>query len=230
MSALRPVAGFLLRFLVAFVLLIAPWPGLKEGYAGFLRTGGSLIFGSVGPHGLVWFFPTATLTPNDVPPGYRLPDPDRGMDIHLKLKSRRAPGHAALAHMSSQIGYRPTAFVLSLILASSIPWPRKWRALLWGLVWVNAYVAMIFALGIFYGFSQDTPVALFAWDSLSTRILHNIYEVVVLGAPGPYLLPLPIWVLVTFRRGDWPPLIRRGRDVGRAAPTPSSPPPGRRIT
>ncbi len=204
MTALKPVGGFCARFLVVFALLMVPWPGLKEGYATLLRVGGSFVFTSFGSDDIVRFFPSATVTPDDVPPGYQLPDPGRGLDIHIKLRSRRAPIHAGLIHTNSQtFGYLPTAFLISLIVATPIPWSRRWRALVWGLVLVNALVLLKFVLWLFYAFSQNNPIALFALDPFSRRVVHHMYQFLVVGVAGAYILPLPIWVLVSFRREDW---------------------------
>ena len=226
MWRLRPTLGFFLRFLLALVLLMFPWPGLKEKYGDFFRTaGGTLYDGSYGD-GIVRIHPRGTLTADDVPPGYPLPAADRERDIHLLLKSRRAPNYVDVLHANSRSGYLPTAFVASLILATPIPWSRRWRALLWGLLWINVYVMAIFGFFIVYAFSMDNPVALIE-ASWARRMIRGVYEVVLAGLAGSYIFPLPIWFLVSFRAGDLARILPRRAGAVKGPPGPAIPRRGR---
>lgn len=200
----NPAVKFLLRFLVLFLLLVAPYPGIKNVYASLIRFCGTRLFASFTADGNVYFFPTSTLTPDDVPEGYQLPAPERGLDIHLKLTSRKSPAHMTILHTNSHyIAYTPTAFVAALILATPIPWPRKWRALLWGMLLVSALVALKFAVWLVFAFGKNDPVAIFHFSPFGRAVMHHLYNVIVTGVSGAYILPLPIWILVTFRRADW---------------------------
>lgn len=206
---LKPAAMFLLRFLLVFLLLLAPLSVTKRAYASLLRFGGTCLFASFPPNGTVHFFPTSTLTPEDVPKGYKLPAPDRGLDIHLKLTSRSSRTHMTILHTNSRyIAYVPTAFVAALILATPIPWPRKWRALLWGMLLVSAFVALKFAVWLVFAFARNDPVAMFHFGPFGRGVMRHLYSVIVTGVPGTYIFPLPIWILVTFRRADWPRLTQ----------------------
>lgn len=221
---LKPAAVFLLRFLVVFLLLVAPLSVTKRAYASLLRFGGTCLFASFTSSGTVYFYPTSTLTPQDVPKGYQLPAPHRGLDIHLKLTSRNSATHMSILHTNSRyIGYVPTAFVAALILATPIPWPRKWRALLWGMLLVSAFVALKFAVWLVFAFGKDNPVAIFHFGSFGRGVMRHLYGVIVTGVPGTYIFPLPIWILVTFRRADWHRLTQPPTPAPSAAP--KNPPP-----
>jgi len=200
-----------------------PWPGLKEKYGDFFRTAVRTLYdGSFGRDGIVRIRSRGTLTPEDVPPGYPLPAADPGMDIHLVLKSRRAPNYVDVLHADSRSGYRPTAFVASLILATPIPWGRRWRALLWGFLWSNVYVMGIFGFWIVYAFSMDNPVALIE-ASWARRMIRGVYEVVMVGLAGSYIFPLPIWFLVSFRAGDLTRILPRRAVAVKDPPGPATP-------
>lgn len=203
MAAVNPLVGFLARFLIVFVLLMAPWPGLHEAYAACLRITGGQLFKTFGSDGRVHFFPSATLPAGEVPPGYEIPRASRGSDIHVRLSSLRAPGRISLLHLNSRIfGYLRTAFVIALILATPIPWRRRWWALVWGSLIVSGLILLQFALALFYAFGLDGPVAQFSLSPFSRSVVSHLYQFFVVGVAGTYILPLPIWVLVTFRRED----------------------------
>ncbi|MEJ0001104.1 MAG: hypothetical protein WDO13_19275 [Verrucomicrobiota bacterium] len=57
----HPAAGFLLRFVLIFGLLIAPWPGWNAAYAGYFRTVGQWAFSGGGKR-LVVFVPNTVGT------------------------------------------------------------------------------------------------------------------------------------------------------------------------
>ena len=64
-------------------------------------------------------------------------------------------------------------------------------------------VLLKFVLWLFYAYSQNNAIALFALEPSSRRIVHHMYTFLVVGVAGAYILPLPIWALVSFRRKDW---------------------------
>ena len=194
MRPARVLGGFFLRFLVVFVLLMAPWPGVSEAYAAFFRAGGNFLFSKFGSDGRVRFLPLA--------------NPDEGRDTEVVLVNRRAGGEMRVVGGSRLQGYKPTAFVLALILATPVPWSRRWRAVVWGLVLVNAYVGLRVFAFLLAAFSGDSTVALFSPGPVCRAILDFFVWVLVVSFAGWLIVPLPIWALVTFRRSDWPTILR----------------------
>ena len=131
----------------------------------------------------------------------------------------------SLLHTNSwTFGYLPTAFVASLILATPIPWSRRWRALLWGFVLVSACVLLRFVPWLFDSFSKNDPINLFALDPFWRRVVRHGYKFLVLGVAGAYVLPLPIWALVSFRRGDWATVFGKAPKEKRSGSTSPAPP------
>ena len=96
---------------------------------------------------------------------------------------------------SWQVGYRPTAFVLALVLATPIPWPRRLRAFLWALLAINAYVALRLVLTLLMGFSEEGTVTLFSLGPHTRKALEFIAGFVVLEFEGDLILPAAIWFL-----------------------------------
>ncbi len=192
----RHVVAFFVRFMVIFVVLMAPWPGLPRAYAPGYRAAGNLLFGSFGSAGSV-----------DLRPSTRQ-DPDR--DTEFALANWETDAEYVFAG-SSLKGYKPTAFVLALILATPIPWRRRWRALLWGMVCITLYVALRTAVFLAAVFTEDNGLAVLTLGPISKGALDYVYWVVVDSFAGWLILPLPIWALVSFRRQDWQTLRKGGR-------------------
>ena len=217
MSLPRAIAGFCVRFLVVFVLLVAPWPGVAAGYASLFARGATVVFGSFGPI-RARFTPIADLTPGHLLPGVAPPIATEVLDTRIEVRTRDEPEKLRYMRTSSwQIGYRPTAFLVALVLASPIPWRRRARALLWGLLSINAYVALRLALTLMMGLSVDGgDGAVFPLGSVSKQALEFVSNMIVIEFEGDHVLPAAIWFLVTFRRGDFATVLRGRQDRRRA--------------
>ncbi len=188
------LCGFFLRFLVVFVLLIAPWAGVSELYSSFFRAGGDLLFSKFGSDGRVRFLPMS--------------NPDEERDMEVVLINRRTRSEMRVVGSSRLQGYKPTAFVLALILATPVPWSRRWRAAGWGLVLVNLYVAVKQAVFLLSVFSGENSLALFSPGPVCSVLLDLLVWILVMSFAGWLIVPLPIWALVTFRRSDWPTILQ----------------------
>lgn len=210
MSLPKRLVGFLLRFLLFMVLLVAPWPGLAEGYATAFRWGANKVFSSFGSDGATRFLSLHDITPGDLPPGVEPPPATDVLDTLIEMRSRNDPTQLGYMRTASwQVGYRPTAFLIALILATPIPWRRRARALAWGLLWINAFVALRVALTLVMGFSGGGPVTLFSPGPLAGSILEFFSNMVVLEFEGDLVFPGAIWFLVSFRRSDFATFFRQ---------------------
>ncbi|UCE58480.1 MAG: hypothetical protein JSU63_13675 [Phycisphaerales bacterium] len=193
MLPIRRIAGFFVRFTVVFVLLVAPWPGVHEAYATVYRAGGNLLFGRFGYYGNVEFRPAAK--------------PTAAHDTEAVLTNWRTEAKYTFVG-SSQKGYLPTAFVLALILATPIPWYRRWRAVVWGLLLVSVYVVLRLGIFLALAFSGDNGLSVFSLGSAGRSILDYLHWVIVDSFAGWLILPLPIWIVVSFRRQDWVSILQ----------------------
>jgi exosortase/archaeosortase len=99
-------------------------------------------------------------------------------------------------------GYLPTAEVLALILATPIPWVRKWKALLAGLVLVHVLVLLRVLVVLIFGFSAAGAVALFHPGPLARSALTMLFNVVAVGISFTYVAPVFLWIAVAIRQQE----------------------------
>lgn len=201
MLPLRRISWFFVLCLVFYGLLIAPWPPLMDGYRAFFRAGGNLVFHRFGSAGSVEFKPISSR--------------DHAKDVTLRLTKHRV-GSLERDITSVYAGYRPTAFLIALVLATPIPWSRRPWALLWGLILVNAFVTFRIGILLLNDFTNPNPLALF---TLSHTLKSGLKFLVLLFFRAPemhYIVPAFIWLLVTFRRGDLKTLLAKRERPGKA--------------
>jgi hypothetical protein len=194
MKPLKPALGFLLRFLVVFVLLMAPWPGWRGTYATGFSTVANLLFARFGNDGIVHFKPA---------------QPDKAHDLEIVLRNRSNNTEYVFEGSARLQGYKPMAFALALTLASPIPWRRRGRAAVWVLLLIHVYVVCRVLIFLLAAFSGDNTLALF-WPGAWVRgLLDFLHWLVVISFAGWLILPLPIWILATFHRADWAALANK---------------------
>lgn len=180
----RSALAFLVRFVIVFTLLMAPWPGLREAYAACFRAGGNVLLGAFGAHGSVRFLPLST------------PDPEH--DTELILRDRRTGKTVHLAGDSRLYGYLPTGFVLSLILATPMGRSRRVKALILGMALVNVYVILRLAVFLAVAFSGAYGLTLYIYGPFWRGVLGFTHWVVVVSFAGWLIVPLPIWAFASF--------------------------------
>lgn len=201
MFPLRRVARFLLLLVVIYALLVAPWPGLAKGYATLFRAAGEYLFGSIGSEGWASFEPLA------VGEGIE--------DTAITLTHERVPGRGGQILISSwYTGYVPTAVVVALVLATPIRWPRKWKALLWALLLIHVFVALRLGLPIYRGFCLDDEFRQFSLSPLQLKVLEQTIAALRRAPASLFVVPVFIWIAVTFRRADLEALGSPGKGPG----------------
>jgi hypothetical protein len=192
----RSIVGFCVRFILIYGLLIAPWPGLEGAYAKFFRAGGGFLFESFGSKGKVIFEPYSQ---KDV------------ADTTLTLVNRKQIGPDGQApawwtHISSRYsGYLDAVFVVSLILATPIPWSRKSRALFLGVILIHLFIILKLATAILYAYNNNQYLGVIKLNSLWASLLDHTYQGFLRNnLESGLVAAVLIWILVTFRREDWP--------------------------
>ena len=83
-----------------------------------------------------------------------------------------------------------------------IPWKRRLRALLVGLLALQVLVFMRLALLVLEALSRPTPLALFHPGETGWNVISFSSEMLAKELFPGYLAPLIVWVLVSFRRAD----------------------------
>jgi hypothetical protein len=189
MHPLKRISLFFCLCLLIYAALIAPWPGLMDGYRAFFRAGGNLLFGHLGSAASVTFMPLSSM--------------DHTKDTTLVLmKKRPPPARGEMDITSVYMGYRPMVFFVALALATPIPFRRRLRTLVLGLVLVNMFIAFRVSLQILDAFSDRNALALFSLSPFWKDMLKVTIKVLVQAPAVHYMGPAFIWLIVAFRRGD----------------------------
>ena len=183
----RPFAGFVIRLLMIYGVFCIPWPGVRQGYAALYRAAGNGLFGSFGSGGVVRFRP-------------RQAGQGR-FDSEVKIGKRGSPRFMTIAH-DSIIDYFTIAETIALVLATPIPWRRRWKALLYGVLLVNGFVALEVYIVLLHWFSIEKPWALYKPSQFWNEVLARVFESIAFFPTCTFLVPVLIWILVTFRRED----------------------------
>ncbi len=192
----RHIGWFFLRAAVFYGLLAAPWPRVSEAYSVVYSGVANLVFGSFGSKGVVRLEPAKTS--------------ERGKDTLVIVRTRGRPQYGKLTHDSRTAGYLPTVEVIALILATTIPWKRRWKALFWGFVLVNGFIALRLGVMLLDLYSGDMPWAFYAPGPFWSRVLSGTCRIVGASLTLGFVAPVFIWILVTFRREDLGHFIEAG--------------------
>ena len=192
----KVIAGFAARAIIIYLLLIAPWPGLRKAHGGFTRVFGSAFFGSFGNDGIVRF----------------LPDENEEYSSMIALTNRdlvrtaqRTDGNLQFLKVPLNtwvLGYQPISLLVALILASPISSSRRGWALLWGLLLEHGYIAFQLLVMIVYSFNRSN-LSVIELQPFWSGTFTLLYSIVVTGHALRLTVPVFIWIAVCFRRNDW---------------------------
>lgn len=187
----KTISLFVLRIVVIYSLLMIPWPGLTQAYHSLYCKAGNAMFYRFGDSCRVTFSPLEQRT--------------SGKDTELLLDIRhpkrgRAGGKLKIDAM--YLGYKPTIFLMALILATPIPWSRRWRSLVWGLVMVNAFIAFRVWIQLMATLSNPKALSLYELPTWVYAILSGTARVLLQSPATSYIVPVFIWGLVAIRFDD----------------------------
>ena len=196
MLPLKRISLFFIGTVFVYAMLVAPWHGLEEAYQTCFRAGGNFVYGSIGDRASAKFVPATSKR-------------GRG-DTLITLRKRQRPAAEMDVSVSSvQVGYRPTVFLIALALATPIPWSRRWKALVLGLLVVQAFIAFRVGLFLVNLLSNDNALAVYSLSPWVKWVLQSVWLVLFRSPAVHYIGPLLIWLAVTFRRGDFENLMGR---------------------
>ena len=194
----KTVALFFARLIAIYAVLAAPWPGLARGYAAAYHAAGNAWFGSVGGSGRMVFSSPAT--------------PEATHDTDLTIVNRASRAQGTSTHSARITGYLPTIEAVALILATPLPWPRRWRAVLWGLLVSHGLIWLRLEIIALHWFTGPDPWCLWQPWGWVDRVLHWAFKVGVVSPTPSFVLPVLIWMGVSFRRGDLETLLAPAAD------------------
>jgi hypothetical protein len=188
---------FFILALGIFLVLIAPWPGLRTFHARAYRAGAELFFRPFRGEGGVWVVP--------------IPEEEQHhhTDTRIVCARRDNPtNYQGLDHDAWFTAYLPAAKLIALVLATPIPWRRRWNALFWGLILVHVFIAVRLGIQVLHAFSQPfvwgapNPVRLFEPGAFWMAVLSWVNQHFAESTTPVFMVPVFIWILVAIRRED----------------------------
>jgi len=193
----KGVIRFFCLFLLFYGLLIAPWPGLPAAYTKSYRAAAGFLFKSFGSKGVVRF--------------HQQTDDKSKIKILFYRRDRVYPDGqmiplGSIGHSSRLGGYIPTAFTFALIMATPISWRRRGRALFWGMILIHVFLVSKLAIWVLYGFNHE-QISLLVLSPFWKRVLSLTVNVFLRNLTFRLIVSFFIWILVTFRRKDWPRIL-----------------------
>lgn len=187
-----PALGFLLRFVVLFGLLIAPWPGWNQAYSRYFQSLGQMAFSSPGgSERKIMFEPAKGEYP--------------GLDTRVTLENTAlaANGDRNCARAteldSRSISWVPTALTVALVLATPISPRRRLAALAGGLVLVHLFIFLSLQSWVW---NNSPGVSLLTLSGFWKQAADELNYVLIDQLGASFSVPVVIWILVTFRRQD----------------------------
>jgi len=174
--------------MLVFSLMMVIWFWVGPGYAEIFRAAGNSLVG-LGTDGNTWYAP--------------FEEAGQSRDTELILRDPVARQQRTVHLSSRRLGYLPTVFLISLVLAYPLSRSRRWRALLWSMAWIHVWIVCIFVLyPVAYGDLSLTTNG--TSQSNHTGTLQYVLGWVISGSSvGWMLIPLLIWSLVCFQPADW---------------------------
>ncbi|TDJ13682.1 MAG: hypothetical protein E2O66_04530 [Deltaproteobacteria bacterium] len=207
MLSSKRVAGFALRFVFFYGVLMAPWPGLTETYGGFYRAIVQIAVVSSDPQRSVVvrrYRPNRPLTATV-------------MDTEILHRIPGTPGISRVGatqsiRSSRSTGYMPTALALALMLASPMSWKRRVSGLGVAALMMTMFVAAMPAFQIYEAFEPERThflISQLPWLAGPWRaIVHGFAQFSLWMGPY-YLVPTLVWLLLAFKPEDWRLLVER---------------------
>lgn len=185
---LRALLRFTLVFVLAYCLLLAPWPGLREGYGNFFQAMGNLCLGTLGEDSrFVW----------------RAEGDFEGLEHNTEIHMYRhetVPGkYRVFVANHYRKGYLPTAMLVAMVLATPMRLSRRLRCLALGVVLLHVFIGFRLLVKLTLLFSLRNGWALFEIDSGSRAALRFVVEALYTRLLGTFIAPIFVWLAVCFR-------------------------------
>lgn len=185
---MKSTGFFLLRVFIIYIALLLPWPGLSTAYNAWFRS-----LSRIASVGGAWVVRVEAVPAEEKSPlttRIHAGNP-RVVDSTGKMMGK------VLGLDSWGVGWVPTALVVSLIMATSLPLSRRLMALGWGLLLINLYVVFCLRVHLWNG-TADLMSAGDVARSISGALTYTL--ITQMGAG--FAVAVVIWLVVTFRSHD----------------------------
>jgi len=176
----RLILGFLLRLCVIYILLNGSWTGLQKAHAFAYRYNANVLLTILSLEQHVWLEPCTASDPR--------------VDMCVLYRASGSDSPQVRPHLGGLQDYRALSFMIALILATPIRWPRRLAATIAGLTLFSVFLAARLAAHFESTFVTN-PIP---WLSLSGDAKSFI--LFVIAHPPWYVAPVFIWTVVV----AWP--------------------------
>lgn len=183
MSNRRPILGFLIRFLLLYVLLMVPWPGVRTAYRSFFIGGSRGVF--------------ATFTSQNGTRISAIDHDDQNRDTEITFPHMSGL-RWEMGVNSGEIAYFPSAILLALILSTPVAWKRRGQALALGFLLVNGFI--ILRMTIMILIEANRPVSF--QPTLWMKTASATAQFIGVGPGLSIIAAVVIWFAVLLRRQD----------------------------
>jgi hypothetical protein len=195
-------AWFVLRALIVYALMMAPWPGLREAHAAVFRGMGNVVFSRFWFWGdsAVRFIDLRGVRPGDLAPGAPMPDVTDAFDTVMELRTRGASQVGYLRTSARYVAYLPIALFTALCVATPTSWRRRGVGLVIGLLLVHLFVLLRLTLTLLAGgFAAEKTYAIFRPGPFWHGVLMRLDGVLADNPTVSYIVPTLIWFVLMFR-------------------------------
>lgn len=181
------MVGFLLRFLVLYIALMIPWPGVETAYRAVYVKGAALLYGNLGEH--------YGVTGKEPASG------SKGPDVEISVPRFDMGGRLTPSVSSREVGYLSTAIIVSLMLATPVAWRRRLWILSLGLALTCLFVIVRLLPLVIYTRTAEAGILSGAVEPGTFHVaVAAVVKFVGFGQPMSYIVPIIIWILVAVRR------------------------------
>ncbi len=214
MPVRRSITRFLIQLVVVYGLLLAPWPGWREHYSSWVCGLARTVFSSEHGKLLVRFEPEGATTSHP-------------LDTRITLANREllAPNGSGPARIlgldAHGVGWVPTALFLALTISTPLPWRKRACAVAWGLIAIHIFLLLVIGVYVLNNIHTDSGLRVVQFSPLWKTITNGLEETFVTQMGPGFAVSVLIWLLVSFRRENWPflpALEKTENDDGRRTP------------
>jgi len=183
---------FLLKAAVFYALLSAPFSLYDKAYGMFYRQVAGYVFHDFRDGGFVMFRELDDPATTHVLIGsYALLRPDKTTETLERFVNTR------------YLGYIPTVLLISLVLASPVPWKRMIVALAAGLLLVTMLILFKQWISLLWHCEHNKWLNLTNFSGTRQHLFMFIYGIVCASSSTVLYFVVAIWLLATFRLDDF---------------------------
>jgi len=187
----RPVLIFLLKAIIIFCVLAIPLSIYDRVYGNFYRGVGNTVFAKFHKTGFARFTASKTSFMTHVEAGNKMP----------------TYNNVPIANVSADFntryrGYIPTAFLVSLILASPLKTRRKIFSLFTGIFILTAIIMIKQWIHLLYMCEQGTWLLLYNFTPEQKERIEWWYHNFANYSGSTLIIVIAVWILVSFRKSD----------------------------